>query len=860
METPLYPKSQWIDGSPNEPVGRPSEEQSRELGLDGTADSKDFSSPASRNDDVPPPQGHQRLVFSDPVAFRYLEEDPATIVLDRRRRLQGYQIYVVEQWACSRVHPTFIIATYTGDASQSILVSILSVPIDESKWSSRMKVYFKAVSQFHARKKETHLGTLMVTNLSGFPSALTVIAVPDGDIKKHREDFIVNENLKRMGCTGRAGINVLYPQQSTIAKYYHLYHTSDNVPLYASVIEMVKLCQLALTIYGKLPPAYADGLLCDITEKAINDWWSDIGTNIYNIEPSDGILGPTTVAALLGLLVGAHNRLKAAGASVGKDMFDVASMKRAIGAFQKTQRLERTRRLDRSTIDRLHRATAKTAAGEGWGAAKAVKSTVAELSGKGGEMVMGIVGSREKANISEIETLDIERLSQVVVGPRLKWLWQGKPIKAGGADIFGVPQDALNGKVFSTDDQGGFMWTGKRDSIIDTKDSSRIDTAYDQVSHFGEGRSGFGRIGDALGFRSHHVRDGRDETVNDGSSDKKTIPSAVSPKDTFGHNNHVPNAAGKPATASHTTINLKQRPELLFNLALANPEQHLSQSSLHTMPTYSSSEGRSKRDPPTASDVTRGSAIEYRMQDTPLQRIRRELQSDEHQDFSADFHYHGPQSTYLRRSTSAIALRPLPKDNPRGNRLPRQLSFSSVQETLAGFEDSTPDEDESSTAKLKPADALAMQQAIERLTQAKSRRVFYLEEALTPYVENCVSNVEQLDQEAQDHVQQLNDLYYQRLDEYQTLAATSTDVVGDEKAGLADGLRKVEVLGQKLDYEVNALQSRVQEVEDGVDEFEKTVTEIERRVRDLVDDDGPVHVGWFFRVLNFFGKSSSSFM
>jgi hypothetical protein len=55
-----------------------------------------------------------------------------------------------------------------------------------------------------------------------------------------------------------------------------------------------------------------------VTERAINDWWTELGTDFYNIEPSDGILGPTTVAALLGMLMGARNRLNAYGAPVAR--------------------------------------------------------------------------------------------------------------------------------------------------------------------------------------------------------------------------------------------------------------------------------------------------------------------------------------------------------------------------------------------------------------------------------------------------------------------------------------------------------------------------------------------------------------
>jgi len=130
------------------------------------------------------------------------------------------------------------------------------------------------------------------------------------------------------------------------------------------------------------------------------------------------------------------------------------------------------------------------------------------------------------------------------------------------------------------------------------------------------------------------------------------------------------------------------------------------------------------------------------------------------------------------------------------------------------------------------------------ISQRKARRIMQLAEVLVPFVESTVNDVEDLDREAQQHVEQLNELYYQRLEEYQALRATSTDVVSEEKSALTEGVRRVEVLGQKLDYEVNALQSRVQEVEDGVSEFERNVLDIEARVHELVDDDSG-RTSWF---------------
>ncbi|KAL9116922.1 MAG: hypothetical protein Q9187_006549, partial [Circinaria calcarea] len=480
---------------------------------------------------------HQRLVFTDPVAFRYLEEDPSTAVLERCRELKGYELYIVEQWACSRIHPTFVITTFTGLPQHSVFVGVLSVPTDENAWSPRLRVYLKAISKFHARKKETPLGTLMVTNLSSFPSALNVIAVLGGDVKSYREGFIVNENLKRLGCSGRAGMTLSSPIGATQAKFMHLYRISDRTPISRAVIELVRLCQVALMVFMKLAPEYADGLLCDVTERAINDWWTDIGTDHFNVEPGDGILGPTTVAALLGTLLGARNRLNAYGAPVGKDVFELRCTKRAIAYFQKAQKLPRSRRLDRQTLDRLHRVTSKAASGEGWNMPKAVKSTVAELSGKGGEIMLGMVGGRDRAGIAEIETLDIETFVRFASGESCKWLWYGKTRKSNQGDPLSnlKVEDEM---VFSGDEHVGYVWASrKRDSLADEVRpySGQLDHLYmrpvegsqttiensDREQAFrktvfksvtgkmNDARSGLGRIKDAVGIsglRGHHHR------------------------------------------------------------------------------------------------------------------------------------------------------------------------------------------------------------------------------------------------------------------------------------------------------------------------------------------------------------------
>jgi hypothetical protein len=803
-----------------------------------------LSSPSNTSKTNSPRQIHQRLVFSDPVAFRYLEEDPTTVVLERRRRLQGYEIYLVEQWACSRIHPTFIIATYTGDFSHSIMVSVLSVPKDESTWSARLKVYFKAMSEYHAREKQTSLGTLMVTNLSGFPSSLTVISVPDGDIRKHREDFIVNENLKRLGCAGRAGLNLQNPQPSTIAKFHHLYRTSETVPLYTSVMELIKLCQVSLSLYGKLAPAYADGLLCDVTEKAINNWWSDIGAYIYNIEPNDGILGPSTVSALVGLLMGAFNRLKTFGASLGKDVFDVTSTKRAIGQFQKSQRMERTRRLDRQTLMKLHKVTAKTASGEGWTVPKAVKSTVAELSGKGGEMVMGIVGGREKAGIAEVETLDMERLAQLVTGTKARWLWQGKVARSTEAETAGPFGPSGNDKIFSTDEQGNYMWTSKhRNSAWSDNPIRKPDHGDDP-----ENRSGFGRFKDAVGLpglRSHQARYSKEDVWTDATNVQE-------PHDRRDKRapNPTPGNLTSEAHAREAFPSLQKSTSETPSFDPGLPIQHnVSQVSLQSGSALSqqASESLEADSERIAEDLDPIGQT----RNEQLEKVKRKLSSDTYSRFFPDPENHNPRASGLKRTQSSTKVVNVGPENPRTNRVPRCLSFSAIEDVVLGWDDiSTEESSRTTTTTSTATDAqpphrtLLAEEAHTILALSKFSKLSYLERVTIPFTERQVSSIDALDRLTERTQSELNTLYYERLEDYQTHKATATDVMADESQGLSEGLRRVEMLGAKLDYELNALTSRVEEVENGVGEFERAVRGIEGRVGELVEE-GERREGWW---------------
>lgn len=773
-------------------------------------------------------KSYRKLVFTDPVAFRYLEEDESTTVLARRERLEGYELYVVEQWIVSRTHATFTICTYTGDVKHSVLVNVLAVPQDQSTWSKRLQVYFEAISQSYAREKETHLGALMVTNLSGFPSSLNVIAVPDGDVKRHREDFIVNEDLKRMGCAGRAAMSLQYPPTSTIQKFHRMYRTSEKVPLYVSVMEVVRFCQISLVLYGKLDASYADGLLCDITEKAITAWWNEIGIDFHNVEPSDGILGPTTVSALIGLIIGAYNRLKETGAPIGKDPLDLSSMKRAIGHFQKANKMDRNRRLDRATLDRLHRVTANKAEDEGLAVARALKSTVGAFSGKGGEMIArGFGGGKDKAGIAEVETLDIERLAQLVTGRSMKWLWQGKDKGLSSAGT-AAPSDELNGKVFSTDDQGGFIWTGE------VKDGQNgIDPAVGPDANYREKR----RLRDAVS-RSYA---GRNRHTDDegGKHDHLDLPQN---QNGLGQSSHR-------SSRSHGSPITEFPP---WNQDLANAPVTVNEAE------SAKDHGRDRSGTNLTAHRQALRGIDHRGRESPskrrvqqaLARIKEDLKDERYQKFSGNLRFEQPQTKGLRRSVSAINLRGFQES--RKYRLPRHLSYSIVTDAIE-YQDLS-DDSENADDEHDAEVGLSVQGKVKvrkeqlRRSQELGSKIFGLNRGIVPFAETRIVRVENIEEEASGQLDELNNIYYQHLEEYQTLQATSTDLVAREKSSLNEAMKSIDMLGQKLDYEVDSLQSRMQEVEESVDDFERRVLDIENSIKLLVShEEKPHQPAWYER-------------
>lgn len=864
----------------------------------GTPDTANLDSPQAA-------PGHQGFVLTDPIAFRYLEDDPATTVLERRRELQGYECYIVEQWTTSRSHPTFTITTYTGDPTHTVVVGVLSVPTDESTWSPRLRVYFKALNQYHAKRRETPLGILMVTNLSNFPSSLTVIPVPDGDLRQHRSDFFVNENLKRLNCSGRVGLTLVAPAGATVAKFHQLYRTSDKNEIYHSVIELVKLCQSALMLFDKLEIDYADGLLCDVTERAVSDWWMDMGSEYYHIEPHDGILGPTTVAGLLGLLMGARNRLHSVNAPVAKDPFDVESMKKGISTFQKQQRLPRSRRLDRRTLERLHRATQKAANSDGyWAVPKAVKSTVAELSGKGGEMVMDVVGRRDRAGIAEIETCDIERFVQLVYGERAKWLWLGRPLKHKAVrDVVGLPlrvgeeREELEGKMlkFREDEHGGFTWTarksvadglkdsgtGKKEAVEDpggTGDQSGdeadegegIKGVLKRTSGFKEARSGFGKFKGAVGLGGHH------KSPKDKDETPQTPTSPYSARQSMEENgvaaNNTPNEKKRRPLMRRSQSSPGSQPnspktpitDYRFSSALAEsiPEQAT------VAPAYAASyrEGttrQSRESPPPPSYRSN----EKQNQSTDFLQAGTTVAGSDQASMRPPESFIGDQgsiedSAYneaelnevlpngvetdanrlLRRTVSSSQVISVNLQSQSEDAFPRHLSFSLVEDSVLTWTEVVQWNRDTyfDDAKAQLVDEEFFAEESKELRET----ITTLNTNTASFTQGQLQSLQTLVDKLDSDQVALDNMYQPYLDQTNALRSHAEGIFRSEKERLEEAGKEIEMLAAKLEYEINGLRGRLEDVEAGVSDFDKGVSRVEDRVSELEKDAERAEQGW----------------
>ena len=277
-----------------------------------------------------------------------------------------YQLYAVEKWIVQRKPNTFLVV-FTGIPDHAITLDAY-VPDPAHDPVAAWNAAIALLRADGAKPKLTAHGTLMVTSLAHFRSDYTIVHIPSGNFPQVRDHLYANINLLRMGCSGRSALTLEDPSDSTKDRFISSYRLPDStIPLPTSlehlplrspekpprkdlakpkdrpsfvptVLELVKLVQTSLAIFGfYLLPSF-DGLLCDECVDGIKHWITHIGGPCVGLEvffsflpfnfsllsiiqPSERIADPVFVSAILSLVLSTRNKLAHLGYSFASSFF-----------------------------------------------------------------------------------------------------------------------------------------------------------------------------------------------------------------------------------------------------------------------------------------------------------------------------------------------------------------------------------------------------------------------------------------------------------------------------------------------------------------------------------------------------------
>lgn len=372
--------------------------------------------------------------------------------------IDGFEIYLVEQWAARRELST-LITSYNGNTQDKIKAVKILLPKDTSLWPDPFKEYHEELLT-HSSPKVVNNNTLFITNLSTFSSALNLLYIDSGDFRTVWEEFKINYNLKRLRCVGRSALLLSGPSSTSGSKFSQLY----RIPLKSQsdmkqsqmdwetqgqnndsdkeespeeslaqkkknahkaaraypVIELVTVVQTCLHYFSLFDfPKERNGLLCDYTKKGINKWWDIYGKFYLGIERprNEATMGPTTVASIISLVLSCYFKLMVIGCMSGKEPFDEEEFFSGVYNFQKKSGLSKKNSrtyLNAETIERLFEASAKVSNTDIFNFKRVVKSTVQDITGKGNFIHLS----------NDILTTDLDTLIKNIYGGKLSLIWK----------------------------------------------------------------------------------------------------------------------------------------------------------------------------------------------------------------------------------------------------------------------------------------------------------------------------------------------------------------------------------------------------------------------------------------------------
>jgi hypothetical protein len=353
-----------------------------------------------------------------------------------------------------------------------------------------------------------------------------------------------------------------------------------------------------------------------------------------------------------------------------------------------------------------------------------------------------------------------------------------------------------------------------------------------------DARSGFGRIKDAVGLRGHSSKNSKDEDY-DGRQTGVLGPMGQY----FSPSSSNLSPVGSPTIGVGKAFTWKNTPEDYRNGAPKSKE---------TVTITSAGRARGSESPHNESIISLSGGIVERdvaQKDTQaaarwaeqVKEIRQTLVAHDPSIAGSNFgddleggileaerDPHNFQVLLHRRHSIGSS----PTNKPRNEAWwPRSMSFTDAEDAVFGWEPigTICDEgDETDTWA-----ALQKQKLIAEDFKTLYEKVSDLQDRIGPWVEHKVDSIDALDDLAAQDQEGFQTLYYQLGESYQAIKQNSQDILADERSHVMETIKDTEVLGAKLEYEINALVSKVQDVEDGVAQFERQVDDLESRAEDL---------------------------
>jgi chromosome segregation ATPase len=173
---------------------------------------------------------------------------------------------------------------------------------------------------------------------------------------------------------------------------------------------------------------------------------------------------------------------------------------------------------------------------------------------------------------------------------------------------------------------------------------------------------------------------------------------------------------------------------------------------------------------------------------------------------------------------------------------PRHLSFSLAEESVLIWEDIVDSERDPYTNNTRGQ--MMDEEFIAKESRHLRKLIYDLETTTTPFTQSQLETLHTLLSTLALDQQTLESLYHPNEDHLQSLRTASEDILRAEKERLDESLKGIETLAAKLEYEVNGLKGRVEDVDAGVGDFEKGVGRVEERVGELEKDAAKAEQGW----------------